>query len=191
MSYTTDTDSHSLIITCGILEKIVALITRKEREKLIRKISKASGTTQYAIGAKLSDESLLELDKPEAITILSLMKPATWAMRDQQRRKTGDANRLVESYKDRIDQLTKFGESEILNTAKRIAKALGFSGQKRFEALKVEKVVHADDYNELHDNLEAEVKENIAAREQLKDIYSKNIKAKDSRIDTLKKASEQ
>lgn len=165
-------------------------LTKKEKESLSRKIAKASGTAQYAISAKLSDESLLELASPEAIAILSQLKPATWAMRDQQRRKTGDANRILETYKARIEELTNFDESEILNTAKRIAKALRLSGKERFEKLKKEKVVHADNYNELYENLKAEVSENIAARGQLKDLYSANIKAKDSRIDTLKKASQ-
>ena len=38
-------------------------MNKKERKKLIAKISKASGVAQYAIEAKMSDDHIIELSQ--------------------------------------------------------------------------------------------------------------------------------
>ncbi len=61
-------------------------LSKKERKKLIAKISKASGVTQYSLEAKMSNEQVIEA--ASNLEILGLLKAANNYNRHCQRQKT-------------------------------------------------------------------------------------------------------
>lgn len=171
----------------------MAQLTKKERGKLIKEIARESKVTLEAV-ARLSDEVLLKMATPEGMQFLADFKPAITYNRYKQgkttERETAEARAEVEKkYANLLEQFTDYEQSEVLrciNHGKRVWEALRLKGKERFTALKDERLVHADDYNELRAELKNEINKNSKALDDLASTYSLNIKAKDDRIDTLK-----
>jgi hypothetical protein len=153
------------------------VVSKKERDQLIKEISKASGIAQYALTKKMTDEQVIEA--AQHLAILQLVKDASNYNRYCQGQKTKEAN-------DKLKEFLSLEKSEIFNAGKWLINAISKTGQERKKVLLEQELIHKEDYNEtvsdMRDtittiqNVNGEVTEN--AIETIQDL--------EKRIDTLR-----
>lgn len=115
-------------------------LNKKERKKLITRISEASGIAQYALEAKMTDEQVIEASNN--IDVFLLLEAANNYNRHCQSQKTAEANAKLKQFIDPKN-------SELYKAGQWLANALSKVGQDRKQSLLEKNVVHKDDYNAL------------------------------------------
>ncbi len=153
-------------------------LSKKERKKLIRKISKASGIAQYALEAKTDDEQVMEL--ANHLTILSLTKKANDYNRYCQGKKTEEAN-------NKLKEFMSLENSEIVKTGKWLLNALSKGDKERKENLLEKNLVHKDDYNASVEDLKDVISEQKVTSTQQTINATETIQILEKRISTLTK----
>ena len=113
-------------------------ISKQERKRLIKIISKASGIAQYAIEKKMSDEQLFKAS--ENLELLELLKPANNYNRYCQGRNTAKANA-------KLTEFMNLYNSENILAGKWLMDALSKSGEERHEQLIEKGLLHKEYYN--------------------------------------------
>ena len=152
-------------------------LSKKERHKLICRVSKASGIAQYALEAKLTDESLIEADRN--LKILVLLKDANNYNRYCQAQKTAEANAKLKQFLDPKN-------SEIYKTGFWLMNAISRVGQDRKQSLLEKDLVHKSDYNNAVADLKDTIKEQQQGITQLTFEAQAKISALEERIDSLR-----
>ena len=114
-------------------------LNKKERVKLIARISKASGIAQYALEEKMTDEQVVEA--ANNLKVFALVKDANNYNRYCQAQKTAEANAKLKQFLDPKN-------SEIYKAGSWLINALSKGGQDRKQSLLEKELVHKDDYNE-------------------------------------------
>lgn len=155
----------------------VVTIAKKEREQLIRRISKASGVAQYALQEKMTDEQVVHAAKN--LHVLTLIKDANNFNRYRQGLKTQEANEKLKAFLNPQ-------HSEILNAGKWLLAALSKSGDDRKQALLEQKLVHKDDYNDTVQNMQHDVVSIQEISQEAMEEAENRIIVLEKRIDTLK-----
>ena len=153
-------------------------ITKKERDKLIKQISKASGVAQYALQEKMTDEQVIQA--AENLDILALLKDANNFNRYRQGLRTREANEKLKAFLNPQ-------HSEILSAGKWLINTLSRSGDDRKQALLEKELVHKEDHNSTAQGLRDSI-ESVEEVSQETFIEAKTkILALQRRIDTLKR----
>lgn len=153
-------------------------LTKKEREKLIKKIAQQSKVTLEAV-ARLSDEVLLKMTTSEGMQFLADFKPAITYNRYKQGLKTAEANQKVKELKQ---QLLSFEKSPVLNLGKRIWGAFYETETKaeRDAELQKDNLVHREKYEDTRNKAKLAI-------EEAGQIAQKNVKqAEDYEAEYLK-----
>jgi hypothetical protein len=114
-------------------------LSKKERKKLITRISEASGVAQYALSAKMTDEQVIEAAKN--LKVFLLIKAANNYNRYCQSQKTAKAN-------TKLKQFIDLQNSELYKVGQWLVNALSKVGQNRKQSLFSTDLVHKDDYNQ-------------------------------------------
>lgn len=115
-------------------------LSKKERERLISRISKASGVAQYALEKKMTDEQVVEA--ANSLEVFLLIKSANTYNRYCQGQKTADANAKLKQFIDNIKN------SEIYQAGQWLINALSRNGQDRKKSLLEKDLVDKNDYNQ-------------------------------------------
>ena len=115
-------------------------LSKKERQRLISRISKASGVAQYALEAKMTDEQVVEA--ANSLEVFLLIKSANTYNRYCQGQKTADANAKLKHFIDNIKT------SEIYLAGQWLINALSRNGQDRKQTLLEKDLVDKNDYNQ-------------------------------------------
>ncbi len=152
-------------------------LSKKERHKLICRVSNASGIAQYALEAKLTDESLIEADSN--FKILVLIKDANNYNRYCQAQKTAEANAKLKQFLDPKN-------SEIYKTGFWLMNAISRGGQDRKQSLLEKDLVHKSDYNQAVADLKDTIKEQQQGITQITFEAQAKISALEERIDSLR-----
>lgn len=155
----------------------IVQISKQERKKLIKAISKASGVAQYALDKKMSDEQIVKA--AQNLETLEYVKSANQYNRHCQKLKTQEANQKLKKFLD-------VQNSELLSAGKWLFNALSNTGQDRKQTLLEKNLVHKEDYNEtvsgMHDSI---ITISSASEQSIAEAKSKIIDL-EQRIDTLK-----
>lgn len=163
---------------------------KKERKRLIRQISQASGVAQYALDAKMTDEQVSEA--AQNLNALGLIKSANTYNRHCQGKKTEAAN-------DKLREFIKsqWEESTTYNLGKRIWNALTKTGEERKQDLLNDDLVHKEDYNQMassyRDALDTQregYSENMEQMIHLKDVYEARLKTLKHQLEKTEAAVE-
>lgn len=153
------------------------ILNKTERANLIRQIRKASGIAQYALEKKLTDEQVIQA--AQNLEILSLIKSANDYNRYCQGQKTAEANQ-------KLKEFMNLNNSEIYQLGKWLFKSLSKTGKDRRYSLLQKDLVHKEDYNEGIEELREVVVEQKQGLKQQTDEASQQIKALESKIDSLR-----
>ncbi|NET91128.1 MAG: hypothetical protein F6K45_24065 [Kamptonema sp. SIO1D9] len=152
-------------------------MNKQERNKLIRKISRASGIAQYALQKKMTDEQISKAS--QNLEIFELVKPANNYNRYCQAQKTQEANEKLKSFLDPQN-------SELVTAGKWLINALSKNGTARKEALLEKELVHKEDYN----TTVSEMRETISSMDEMtldaKQESQQTIQTLEKKIDSLK-----
>jgi hypothetical protein len=183
----------------------MAELTKHERKELLRSIKKASGVSQYALDAKMTDEQLIVA--AQHLDILALIKDANNYNRRRQGMKTEKVNteltltheglnatqnelattkyELTET-KTKLQELLNIENSEILKAGRWLMDALSRTGSDRKQTLLEKELVHKEDYNEtvsgMRDTLETI---NVTSEQITKDAET-TISSLERQIDILR-----
>ncbi|HEY9862393.1 MAG TPA: hypothetical protein V6D16_23045 [Candidatus Obscuribacterales bacterium] len=152
-------------------------ITKKERDRLIQQISKASGVAQYALKEKMTDEQVIQAS--QHLAILALVKDANNFNRYKQGLKTQEANEKLKAFLNPQ-------HSEILSAGKWLLNALSKSGSDRKQTLLEKELVHKEDYNDTVIGMRDSVTEIAETSEEAIAEAQAKIAELEKRIDTLK-----
>lgn len=152
-------------------------ITKKERDQLIKKISRASGVAQYALKEKMTDEQIIQAS--QNLKILALIKGANDFNRYRQGLKTQEANEKLKAFLNPQ-------HSEILNAGKWLLSALSKSGSDRKQTLLEKELVHKEDYNDTAQGLRGSIIEMNKVSEETMAEAQATIASLEKRIDVLK-----
>jgi hypothetical protein len=152
-------------------------LTKKERDRLIKQISDASGVAQYALKEKMTDEQVIQAS--QNLAILSLLKASNNFNRYRQGLKTQEANEKLKAFLNPQ-------HSEILSAGKWLLNALSQSGSDRKQTLLEKELVHKEDYNDtvkgMRDTVETIQEVNKATTTEAEAIIAEL----ENRIDTLR-----
>ena len=151
--------------------------SKKERKKLIAKISKASGVAQYALEAKMTNEQVIEA--ASNLEILGLLKAANNYNRYCQGQKTAEANK-------KLKEFVSLQNSEIVKAGQWLLNSLSKVGQERQKKLLEKDLVHKDDYNHAVIDLKDTVEEQKIGIKQQTNIASKTIQELEKINDSLR-----
>ncbi|MBD2256364.1 hypothetical protein [Pseudanabaena sp. FACHB-2040] len=152
-------------------------LTKKERDRLIKDISSASGVAQYALKEKMKDEQIVKA--AQHLEILALVKDANNFNRYKQGLKTQEANEKLKAFLNPQ-------HSEILNAGKWLLNVLSKSGSDRKQVLLEKDLVHKQDYNETVQELRNAVTDITGISEETTTEAETKISELEKRIDTLK-----
>jgi hypothetical protein len=152
-------------------------ITKKERDRLIRKISKASGVAQYALQEKMTNEQVIKA--AENLEVLALLKKANDFNRYTQRLKTQEAN-------DKLKAFLDVQNSEILSAGKWLINALSKSGSDRKQTLLEKDLVHKEEYNDAVTEMGGSITEITNSSAKALTEAQAKIAYLEKRVDTLK-----
>lgn len=152
-------------------------LSKKERVKLISRISKASGIAQYALEAKMSDEHVIEA--ANKLKVLALVKDANNYNRYCQAQKTAEANAKLKQFLD-------LKNSEIYKAGHWLINTLSKVGQDRKQSLLEKDLVHKNDYNDAVTDLRDVVKTQQDGITQQTSEAKDKIIALENRVDSLK-----
>lgn len=152
-------------------------LSKKERVKLIARISKVSGIAQYALEAKMTDEQVVEA--ANNLKVLALVKDANNYNRYCQAQKTAEANAKLKQFLDPKN-------SEIYKAGQWLVNSLSKVGQDRKQSLLEKELVHKDDYNEAVTDLTDTIQtQKNGVRQQKSEAKIKIIEL-ENRIDSLR-----
>ncbi|MDV3002490.1 MAG: hypothetical protein N5P05_004145 (plasmid) [Chroococcopsis gigantea SAG 12.99] len=159
-------------------------LTKKERKKLIEKISKASGVAQYALEEKMSDDEITQT--AEHLAVLALIKPANNYNRYCQGQKTAEANAKLKHFLDPKN-------SEIYQVGQWLMGALSKKGKERQNELLEKDLVHKEDYNEtivnFQDAVNVQKDGNVRMANEARykiDELEKSLNSKRQQLDAIK-----
>jgi bacterioferritin (cytochrome b1) len=152
-------------------------LSKKEREKLISRISRASGIAQYALEAKMTDEHVIEA--VNNLKVFALIKDANNYNRYCQSQKTAEANAKLKQFID-------LKNSEIYKAGHWLINALSKIGQDRKQSLLEKDLVHKNDYNETVTDLRDTIKTQQDGITQQTSEAKDKIIALENTVDSLK-----
>ena len=152
-------------------------LNKKDRKKLIRKISNSSGIAQYAIEAKMNDTHLIELS--QHLEFLQLLKKSNDYNRYRQGEKTAEANAKLKEFMNPDN-------SEIIKAGKWLFGALSKKGDARTSHLLEKDLVHKDNYNETLEDLKQVIKEQQEGLEKQAKLAKETIQSLEKKNDDLK-----
>jgi hypothetical protein len=154
-------------------------LSKKERQRLISRISKASGVAQYALEAKMTDEQVVEA--ANSLEVFLLIKSANTYNRYCQGQKTADANAKLKHFIDNIKT------SEIYLAGQWLINALSRNGQDRKQTLLEKDLVDKNDYNQAVTDLKNTIDEQKQGIQQQTSEASTTIHDLEDTIDSLRK----
>jgi bacterioferritin (cytochrome b1) len=152
-------------------------LSKKDRAKLISRISKGSGIAQYALEAKMTDEHVIEASNN--LKVLALIKDANNYNRYCQAQKTAEANAKLKQFLDPKN-------SEIYKAGSWLINALSKGGQERKQSLLEKDLVHKNDYNDAVTDLRDTIKTQQDGITQQTSEAKDKIIALENRVDSLK-----
>ncbi len=124
-------------------------LSKKDRQKLISRISRASGIAQYALEAKMTDDHVIEA--ASNLKVFALIKDANNYNRYCQSQKTAEANAKLKQFLDpKNSEIYKAGYW-LINTLLKV-------GQDRKRSLLEKDLVHKNDYNDTINDLRDKIK---------------------------------
>ena len=156
---------------------MVMTISKKERERLIGRISRASGIAKYALQKKMTDEQVIEA--AENLKILELVKASNHYNRSCQKSKTEEAN-------NKLKKFLTLEHSEVVQAGKWLINAISMTGQKRKKTLLEKELVHKENYNEAVSDLKDTIATVVDISERSTEAAQETIASLENRIDTLK-----
>lgn len=152
-------------------------ITKKERDRLIKRISQASGVAQYALKEKMTDEQVVQAS--QNLEILALVKNANNFNRYSQRLKTQEANEKLKAFLNPQ-------HSEIISAGKWLLSALSKTGGDRKQTLLEKELVHKEDYNDTVKEMGVTIEALHEGNEEITEDAKIIISDLQKRIDTLR-----
>ncbi|WP_249370242.1 hypothetical protein [Acaryochloris marina] len=155
----------------------MADISKKERDKLIKKLRQSSGIAQYALDAKMSDDQVVAASKH--LEVFKLLKSANDYNRHCQAQKTKTAN-------DKLKEFINPSKSEIFQAGKWLFNALSKNGNERKQTLLEKEIVHKTDYNDTVTGMNDTISTMIEVGDEARDEAKITIQILEKRIDTLK-----
>jgi hypothetical protein len=156
---------------------MVMKISKKERERLIGRISLASGIAKYALQKKMTDEQVIEA--VENLKILELVKESNNYNRYRQGQYTEEANNKLTRFLD-------LEHSEVFQAGKWLINAISMTGQDRKKTLLEKELIHKENYNEAVSDLKDTITTVVEIGERSTEAAQETIKSLEKRIDTLK-----
>ncbi|PSB27272.1 hypothetical protein [Chlorogloea sp. CCALA 695] len=153
-------------------------LNKKERKKLIARISEVSGVAQYALEAKMTNEQVIEV--ANNLKIISFIKAANNYNRYFQGQKTAEAN-------TKLKKFMELTNSEFYKAGKWLVDALSTVGQDRKQNLLEKDLVHKADYNQTVTDLKDTIKEQQQTIRQQTSEAKKKIHDLEQRVDSLQK----
>jgi hypothetical protein len=153
------------------------MISKKERARLIGRISQASGITKYALSKKMTDEQVVEA--VEHLEILELIKDANNYNRHCQRQKTAEAN-------NKLKEFVSLDNSEFVKAGKWLLNAISMTGKERKATLLEKEILHKDDYNEMLSEMKDTIETILDSSESSIKEAETTIKSLEKKIDSLK-----
>lgn len=153
-------------------------LNKKERKKLIARISEASGIAQYALEAKMTDEQVTKA--ANNLEIFLLVKTANTYNRYCQSQKTAEANTKLKDF-------TNIQNSEIYQAGQWLVNALSKGGQDRKQTLLEKNLVDKNDYNQAVTDLKNTIDEQKQGIQQQTSEASTTIHDLEDTIDSLRK----
>lgn len=153
-------------------------MNKRERNRLIKQISQASGIAQYALQHKMTDEEVS--DAAKNLKVLALIKSANTYNRYCQAQKTKEANDKLKAFLDPQN-------SEIISAGKWLLNAFSKEGAERREALLQKDLVHKEDYNAATSELRDTISTIKDATRESAEQSGEAIRTLEQRIDTLQK----
>lgn len=152
-------------------------LSKKERDRLIRRISLASGIAQYALQKKMTDEQVIEA--VENLKILELVKESNNYNRYRQGQYTEEAN-------NKLTRFLALEHSEVFQAGKWLINAISMTGQDRKKTLLEKELVHKESYNEAVSDLKDTITAVVEIGERSTEVAQETIESLEKRIDTLK-----
>lgn len=156
---------------------MVMTISKKERDRLIGRISRASGIAKYALQKKMTDEQVVEA--VENLKILELVKESNSYNRHCQKLKTEEAN-------NKLKKFLTLEHSEVFQAGKWLVNAISMTGQDRKKTLLEKELVHKESYNEAVSDLKDTITAVVEIGERSTEVAQETIESLEKRIDTLK-----
>jgi hypothetical protein len=156
---------------------MVMKISKKERERLIGRISLASGIAKYALQKKMTDEQVIEA--VENLKILELVKESNNYNRYRQGQYTEEAN-------NKLTRFLALEHSEVFQAGKWLINAISMTGQDRKKTLLEKELIHKENYNEAVSDLKDTITTVVEIGERSTEAAQETIKSLEKRIDTLK-----
>lgn len=155
-----------------------AKLNKKERKKLIDRISEASGIARYALEAKMTDEQVTKA--ANNLEVFLLVKTANTYNRYCQSQKTAEANTKLKDF-------TNIQNSEIYQAGQWLVNALSKGGQDRKQTLLEKDLVDKNDYNQAVTDLKNTIDEQKQGIQQQTSEASTTIHDLEDTIDSLRK----
>ncbi|MFP4409997.1 hypothetical protein [Coleofasciculus sp.] len=150
---------------------------KQERNRLIKRISLASGVAQYALQKKMTDEQISQA--AQHLDVLELVKPANNYNRYCQAQKTREANEKLKSFLDP-------NNSEIVSAGKWLINALSNNKSERHQALLERDLVHKEDYNTMVSDMRQTISDMDQMTFESTQESGDKIRILEKRIDSLK-----
>lgn len=155
-------------------------LSKKERKKLITRISEASGVAQYALSAKMTDEQVIEA--ANNLEVFLLVKAANNYNRYCQSQKTAEANAKQKQFIDPKN-------SEFYKAGQWLVNGLSKVGPNRKQSLLEKDLVHKDDYNQAITDLKDTIDRQKQGIQQQTSEASTKIHNLENTLDSLRKQS--
>lgn len=170
-----------------IAELKAVTISSNERQRLIKRISKASGIAKYALIEKMTDEQVVEA--VAHIEILELVKDAINYNRFRQGKLTEKANKLRKEAEDKLKDFIRVTaeNSEFIKAGKWLFSALSMTGQERHKTLLDKDLVHKEEYNEAILEIKNTVVLHVDTAKKTKQEAEKIIQALEQKVDNLRR----
>jgi hypothetical protein len=156
---------------------MVMTINKKERDRLIGKISRASGIAKYALQKKMTDEQVIEA--VENLKILELVKESNNYNRNFQKLKTEEAN-------NKLKKFLTLEHSEVIQAGKWLINAISMTGQERKKTLLEKELVHKENYNETVSDMRDTISTVVEISERSTESAQETIGSLENKIDILK-----
>ncbi|MBD2667390.1 hypothetical protein H6G73_23445 [Richelia sinica FACHB-800] len=153
-------------------------MSKKERKRLISRISQASGIAQYALEAKMTDEQIIEA--ADKLDVFLLIKSANNFNRYCQAEKTAEANA-------KLKEFLNIKNSEIFKAGQWLLNSLSKTGQERKESLLQNGLVHKEDYNQDTSDLKQVIIDTRDSSKKVTEISIEKVRLLEMRIDGLLK----
>ena len=159
-------------------------ISKKERERLIGRISQASGIAKYALQKKMTDDQVIEA--AENLKILELVKASNHYNRHRQGQYTEEANKERDEANNTLKKFLTLEHSEVFQAGKWLINAISMTGQERKKTLLEKELVHKENYNEAVSDLKDTITTVVDISERSTEAAQEKIESLEKRIDTLK-----